>query len=145
MDENGNVVGAPVDLLAHQPPNANWDDGFRPVDVDFDECGRLIVTSDGTSGNGAKLVRIERIGSISEEPTGAPTAGVTGAPTGGVEVFPPVTTDAPTNTSLESSSPAPSNEAKVPSISPTLVSSCASLLNKNGKALLSIGMLLASI
>ena len=38
MDEEGNAAGDPVDLLAHQPPNAKWEDGFRPVDVDFDAC-----------------------------------------------------------------------------------------------------------
>jgi len=58
MDELGNAIGEPVDLLAHTPPDARWDDGFRPVDVDFDECGRLIVSSDGT-GTGSKIVRIE--------------------------------------------------------------------------------------
>lgn len=59
--ETGRAVGdGPVDLLAHEPPNARWDDGFRPVDVAFDACGRLVVTSDGTrGGGGAKVVRIE--------------------------------------------------------------------------------------
>jgi hypothetical protein len=63
MDENGDPVGEPVKLLAHVPPNAQWDDGFRPVDVEFDDCGRLLVSSDGTltSGTyrGSKIVRIE--------------------------------------------------------------------------------------
>jgi hypothetical protein len=47
--------------LSHEPPNAQWEDGFRPVDVDFDICGRLLVTSDGTKGNGSKVVRLEFI------------------------------------------------------------------------------------
>jgi glucose/arabinose dehydrogenase len=72
MDENGNVIAsenysdstAPVvDLLAHTHPNARWEDGFRPVDVDFDSCGRLLVSSDGSRRNGvyegSKIVRIE--------------------------------------------------------------------------------------
>ena len=59
MDESGDAKSEPIDLLWHQPPNAQWNDGFRPVDVAFDGCGRLIVTSDGTGGNGSKLVRIE--------------------------------------------------------------------------------------
>lgn len=62
LDSDGNKLGEPVDLLAHIPPNAKWDDGFRPVDVDFDECGRLLLSSDGTGGRGAKIVRIESIG-----------------------------------------------------------------------------------
>ena len=64
MDENGDPIGnSPVDLLKHQPPNAPWDDGFRPVDVSFDDCGRLLVSSDGDWNlpgfPGAKIVRIE--------------------------------------------------------------------------------------
>jgi len=62
MDENGDAVGEPIDFLAHLPPNAKWEDGFRPVDVDFDSCGRLLVTSDGTRGRGSKVVRIEYMG-----------------------------------------------------------------------------------
>lgn len=59
FDGEGNATGPPVDLLAHEPPNAQWDDGFRPVDVDFDPCGRLIVTSDGTGSEGSKIVNIQ--------------------------------------------------------------------------------------
>lgn len=63
MDENGDVMGDPKDLLSHVPPAAKWPDGFRPVDVDFDACGRLLVSSDGSqnvnSYGGAKIVRIE--------------------------------------------------------------------------------------
>ena len=62
MDENGDPMGEPIDLLAHQAPDANWEDGFRPVDVAFDACGRLIVTSDGTRGRGSKVVRIGYLG-----------------------------------------------------------------------------------
>jgi glucose/arabinose dehydrogenase len=62
MDENGDPVGEPIDLLAHQAPDANWEDGFRPVDVAFDACGRLLVTSDGTRGRGSKVVRIDYLG-----------------------------------------------------------------------------------
>jgi len=60
MDGNGDPITAnPVDLLEHEPPNAQWDDGFRPVDVSFDDCGRLLVSSYGTGGSGSKIVRIE--------------------------------------------------------------------------------------
>jgi len=59
MNEDGDAVGEPIDFLAHEPPNAQWDDGFRPVDLDFDDCGRLLVTSDGTGSNGSKIVRLE--------------------------------------------------------------------------------------
>ena len=62
LDSDGNKLGEPVDLLAHVPPNARWDSGFRPVDVDFDECGRMLLSSDGTSGRGSNIVRIESIG-----------------------------------------------------------------------------------
>ena len=62
MSANGDPVGGPIDLLAHQAPDADWEDGFRPVDVAFDACGRLLVTSDGTRGRGSKVVRIDYLG-----------------------------------------------------------------------------------
>ena len=82
--ENGEVTGEPTDLLAHKPPNAKWEDGFRPVDVDFDSCGRLLVTSDGSGGRGAKLVRIEysnAFPSPSVSPSFSPLESVTEIPT----------------------------------------------------------------
>lgn len=50
----------PIDLLYRNSSetSAKWDSGYRPVDVDFDECGRLLVTSDGTNGRGSNIVRI---------------------------------------------------------------------------------------
>jgi glucose/arabinose dehydrogenase len=87
MDENGRAAGEPVDLLAHESEDAQWDDGFRPVDVDFDACGRLLVTSDGTDGVGSKIVRIESVNVYEPSPvssSSAPSALMTvplGAPT----------------------------------------------------------------
>lgn len=63
MDENGEPTNSePRDLLMHQPPNAQWNSGFRPVDVDFDECGRLLVSSDGSNSRGSGIVRLEYAG-----------------------------------------------------------------------------------
>ena len=63
IDQNGTVQGVAQDLLAHEAPNAQWESGFRPVDVAFDACGRLLVTSDGTNSRGTRIgsmvVRIE--------------------------------------------------------------------------------------
>ena len=79
MDENGHAAGQPVDLLAHAGTNARWRDGFRPVDVDFDVCGRLLVTSDGTRNQGyggSKVVRIEYHGESpvqSQVPSNSPS------------------------------------------------------------------------
>jgi len=86
MDDDGNAFGPPIDLLAHEPPNAKWGDGFRPVDVDFDDCGRLIVTSDGTRFvGGSKVVRIEFLGpqqsEEDEKPTTAPASNPASKPT----------------------------------------------------------------
>ena len=73
MDKNGDVVGEPKDLLSHAPPSAQWRDGFRPVDVDFDACGRLLISSDGSynvnSYGGSKIVRIESVSSSSPSGT----------------------------------------------------------------------------
>ena len=63
MDEDGDPIGSdPLDLLMHNPPDATWDNGFRPVDVDFDDCGRLLISSDGTRSmdyGGSGIVRME--------------------------------------------------------------------------------------
>lgn len=67
FDAEGNVSGPPVDFLAHEPPDAQWEDGFRPVDVDFDDCGRLLVTSDGTYSQGSKVITIQYTGNQSNE------------------------------------------------------------------------------
>ena len=65
---DGEVTGDAVDLLTSETCcGAKWVDGTRPVDVSFDPCGRLLVTSDGTrdSSNrytGDKVIRVEYIG-----------------------------------------------------------------------------------
>jgi glucose/arabinose dehydrogenase len=74
FDLEGNSIEEPIDLLAHAPPNAAWEDGFRPVDVDFDACGRLIVTSDGTDGRGSKVIYIQYAGSDEFVSTSPPNA-----------------------------------------------------------------------
>jgi glucose/arabinose dehydrogenase len=58
-----------VDFFAHQAPNARWNDGLRPVDVTFDACGRLYMTSDGSQVGsafvGSKILRFEYTGESS--------------------------------------------------------------------------------
>ena len=62
MTEDGLVDATePSDFLSSPSDNdAKWSSGFRPVDVEFDRCGRLLVTSDGTGreGRGSNVVRI---------------------------------------------------------------------------------------
>jgi glucose/arabinose dehydrogenase len=56
---DGRVKGDPVDLLVHTGATREWGDGMRPVDVDFDQCGRLLISSDGTKPNynkGSKVI-----------------------------------------------------------------------------------------
>ena len=103
IDETGNAAGEPIDLLAHIPPNAKWSDGFRPVDVDFDECGRLLLSSDGTREmdfGGSKIVRIESIAEQCEAPSSVPSSN-------------------PTVTSPEPSTAPVSDSSDVPSSNPT--------------------------
>jgi len=72
MDGNGNpTTSNPIDLLAHEPPNAAWEDGFRPVDVSFDDCGRLLISSDGSRPDyrGSRIVRMESAGTTSTTTT----------------------------------------------------------------------------
>jgi hypothetical protein len=101
FDTNGDAIGGLVDLLAHEPPNARWEDGFRPVDVDFDDCGRLIVSSDGSGGRGSKILRIQYNADV--EPLEAPST----APSS--EAVEP----------LEAPSTAPSSEAVEPLEAPS--------------------------
>ena len=78
MNSSGLAIGDPIDLMA--PMSLNWTDGFRPVDVDFDQCGRLIVSSDGTKLDngtfyGSKIVRISYIASESDNATNITNSG----------------------------------------------------------------------
>jgi glucose/arabinose dehydrogenase len=74
MDGQGRVQQPPtvVDLLAHAGSGAKWPDGFRPVDVAFDACGRLLVSSDGSGNRGSKIVRIEYHGNETSEELNSP-------------------------------------------------------------------------
>ena len=52
FDKNGNPLGQPIDLFRYNGTfggTAEWPQGLRPVDVQFDKCGRLFVTEDGSS------------------------------------------------------------------------------------------------
>mmetsp|Transcript_52474 Transcript_52474/g.63216 ORF Transcript_52474/g.63216 Transcript_52474/m.63216 type:complete len:117 (-) Transcript_52474:32-382(-) len=48
----------PVDVMWHGGPTARWPSGLRPVDVKFDNCGRLFVSSDGTRRQGGSSIVI---------------------------------------------------------------------------------------
>ena len=49
FNSRGNPTGAqPIDLFRHDGTTADWPVSIRPVDVQFDRCGRLFVTEDGT-------------------------------------------------------------------------------------------------
>jgi len=49
FDAEGNPANMPIDLLRHGGSTAKWSNGdIRPVDVQFDSCGHLYVTEDGT-------------------------------------------------------------------------------------------------
>ena len=49
LDRDGNYKEQVQDFLWNGRRNkAKWRNGFRPVDVKFDQLGRLLVSSDGT-------------------------------------------------------------------------------------------------
>jgi hypothetical protein len=74
MTAEGHVnASEPIDLLSHSSAGARWESGFRPVDVDFDACGRLLVTSDGTNGRGSMVVRIAYSGNPTVGPSSEPS------------------------------------------------------------------------
>ena len=55
FDSQGNPTALPIDLMRHNGDSAAWPDAVRPVDVQFDSCGRLYVTEDGT-GSVIKII-----------------------------------------------------------------------------------------
>ena len=130
MDETGKALGQPIDLLAHSGDGARWNDGFRPVDVDFDTCGRLLVSSDGTrtssSWSGSKIVRIEYHGEFtdSKHPSQSPSQhAVIPSP---VVTTPPTSTNTPSMSVTEglSSAPSPPPFASTATITPVSCSNC---------------------
>lgn len=53
IDEEGNVANPePIDIFCSEGKHVNFDSGLRPVDIEFDRCGRLLVTSDGSGNQG---------------------------------------------------------------------------------------------
>jgi len=119
MDSEGNAIGQPIDLLSHQPPNARWDNGLRPVDVDFDVCGRLIVSSDGTRNMdwaGSMILRISYQGNEETLPPVASPVTETETPA----VPSPVTeSDTPSVVSIEAPTKATSNAPTILEVSPS--------------------------
>ena len=60
----GNPTALPIDLFRHDGDSAKWPGGdLRPVDVQFDKCGRLFVTEDGTGS----VIKITYNGGDSEQ------------------------------------------------------------------------------
>lgn len=121
MDANGRVASEPVALLRHEPPNAKWDDGLRPVDVDFDPCGRLVVSSDGSRiGNtdqyrGSNLLRIEYTVPVSP-PTNDPTMAPKPTARPSAAAIPPTGTPSkpPATYTPSANTPVPSVPTKIP-------------------------------
>jgi glucose/arabinose dehydrogenase len=81
FDTEGRATGDPIDFLVHDGSGPQWSDGMRPVDVDFDSCGRLLVSSDGSRGDGYKGSKILRL--AYEEVTGGGVPSSSGGGGGG--------------------------------------------------------------
>ena len=67
------IATEPTDILTHNGTTAAWTNGLRPVDVTFDACGRLLVSSDGSrdeneSYYGDFVIRIEKAQVTSSSP-----------------------------------------------------------------------------
>jgi hypothetical protein len=117
------------DLLRREGSGAQWSNGFRPVDVDFDACGWLVVTSDGTSGSGSEIVRISFF-QTSLVPTLPPTTPInpptTSPPTffqsSMVPTLPPMTISVSPNNPPVTSLPTFFQSSIAPTLPPTTVS-----------------------
>ena len=82
MNSGSPKVDEPIDFLCHGVAGAKFPNGFRPVDVVFDKCNRLLVTSDGTRGSGTGVVvvqynREEDCSGCAPSPAPSPTGGCT--------------------------------------------------------------------
>ena len=109
FDDLGNPTAQPIDLMRNEGPSAKWPAPMRPVDVQFDKCGRLFVTEDGTG----HVVRIDYSGSrnddfvpVSTEVADGPSCKEWEAAIPAITGFP---SDAPThaNTAGETLEPSP--------------------------------------
>jgi hypothetical protein len=62
FDKNGNPLGQPIDLFRNNNftfgASAKWPQAIRPVDVQFDKCGRLFVTEDGSGSSSGSVIKI---------------------------------------------------------------------------------------
>jgi len=71
FDKNGNPLGQPIDLFRYNGTfgaSAKWPQAIRPVDVQFDKCGRLFVTEDGSSTvNSGSVIKITYSGGYDDE------------------------------------------------------------------------------
>ena len=60
FDKNGNPLGQPINLLFRYNgtfgESAKWPQAIRPVDVQFDKCGRLFITDDGSGSTSSGSV-----------------------------------------------------------------------------------------
>jgi hypothetical protein len=131
MNEDGRVPDGEEarDLLRREGSGAQWSSGFRPVDVDFDACGRLVVTSDGSSGSGSEIVRISFF-QTSLVPTLPPTTPInpptTSPPTffqsSMVPTLPPMTISVSPNNPPVTSLPTFFQSSIAPTLPPTTVS-----------------------
>ena len=90
FDAEGKVSGDPIDFLVHEGSAPEWSDGMRPVDVDFDSCGRLLMSSDGSRGDGYKGSKIVRMsyeevsgGGSGSVPSSSGNSGDSGGESGG--------------------------------------------------------------
>ncbi|KAL9191226.1 hypothetical protein ACHAXT_000932 [Thalassiosira profunda] len=101
FDDRGNPTALPIDLLRHDgDDSAKWPIDVRPVDVQFDSCGRLYMTEDGTG----TVIKITYSGGYLDEfapietdvadgascspyerPTVSPSSSPTGAPATSVD------------------------------------------------------------
>ncbi|EJK53877.1 hypothetical protein THAOC_26601, partial [Thalassiosira oceanica] len=64
FDDRGNPTAQPIDLMrSASDTSAKWLSNIRPVDVQFDRCGRLFVTEDGPG----HVIRIDYSGSRDDD------------------------------------------------------------------------------
>lgn len=104
FDDRGNPTAQPIDLMrSASDTSAKWLSNIRPVDVQFDRCGRLFVTEDGPG----HVIRIDYSGSRDDDFVPVSTEVADGPSCREWEATTPAITGSPDAPTIEMLEPSP--------------------------------------
>jgi len=116
FDGEGNPTALPIDLFRHMGDFAKWPGGVRPVDVQFDSCGSLLVTEDGIGS----VIKITYNGGYFDDYAPIETDVADGASCSPFQIPSISPTNPPTSPPSTTSNQPPSDSTSVPAFQPNL-------------------------